>query len=36
MHSVSEITAMDGNGEANDHLTAQCKMNTHHFMIKQL
>lgn len=27
---VSEYTARDGN--ANDHLTAQCKINAHHFM----
>jgi len=28
---VSKYTARGGDGNANDHLTAQCKINAHHF-----
>lgn len=27
----SEYTAKDGDGNANNHLTVQCEINTHHF-----
>lgn len=29
---VSKYTARDGDGNAHDHMTAQCKINARHFM----